>query len=236
MMNRQLADDKETSTWQQQLNAVEPSATNPIAEDGKEMPRDQHYWNDFVKDRKKSAEQKTVGAKTAAKMAPASQALEFENGGGQAEIAQPPEVPGFAGPGALAAPVTSPPAVVAQAPNRNAAVPAIASADRLGQPARAYAGRAETFGMQTKLQNRALALAPRQQLAPATDGTFDLYATGIGRRKLRFVLRCLRYNGGLSRAKAHYFAMVNPATNTAPAPLRTHSSKPKVATRFRPSG
>lgn len=55
MMNRQLADDKETSIWEQ-LNAVETSAKNPVAKDGQEMVRDQKYWNDFVKDRKSSAD------------------------------------------------------------------------------------------------------------------------------------------------------------------------------------
>ena len=55
MMNRQLADDKEDSIWEQ-LNAVEKSAVNPVADDGKELVYDQKYWNDFVKDRKGSKE------------------------------------------------------------------------------------------------------------------------------------------------------------------------------------
>jgi general secretion pathway protein D len=55
MMNRQLADDKEGSIWKQ-LNAVETSAINPVAEDGHEMVRDQKYWHDFVQNRKGSAE------------------------------------------------------------------------------------------------------------------------------------------------------------------------------------
>ncbi len=55
MMNRQLADNKEQSVWNQ-LNAVEQSAINPVAEDGKEMTFDHKYWGEFVKDRKGSKE------------------------------------------------------------------------------------------------------------------------------------------------------------------------------------
>ena len=55
MMNRQLADNKENSVWTQ-LNSVETSAINPVAEDGKEMVRDQKYWDQFVKGRVGSAE------------------------------------------------------------------------------------------------------------------------------------------------------------------------------------
>ncbi|HEX3598494.1 MAG TPA: hypothetical protein VHU84_00045, partial [Lacipirellulaceae bacterium] len=55
MMNRKLADDKEDSIWTQ-LNSVETSAVNPVAADGHEMVKDQKYWDQFVKDRKGSAE------------------------------------------------------------------------------------------------------------------------------------------------------------------------------------
>jgi general secretion pathway protein D len=52
IMNRQLADQKETSIYQQ-LHATETSAINPVAEDGKEMVFDQKYWTQLkVKDRK----------------------------------------------------------------------------------------------------------------------------------------------------------------------------------------
>ena len=53
MMNRQTVDDKEQSVWNQ-LNAVEKSAINPVAEDGKELVMDAKYWEDFVKNRKGS--------------------------------------------------------------------------------------------------------------------------------------------------------------------------------------
>ncbi len=55
MMNRQLADKKEDSVWRQ-LNAVEESAVNPVADDGHELVRDQKYWDQFVKNRKGSSE------------------------------------------------------------------------------------------------------------------------------------------------------------------------------------
>lgn len=55
MMNRQLVDDKENSTWQQ-LNAVEHSAINQVAEDGHEVSIDTRYWDKFVTKRKGSKE------------------------------------------------------------------------------------------------------------------------------------------------------------------------------------
>lgn len=51
MMNRELADAKERSFWEQ-ANAVEWSAVNPVAKDGAELVFDGKYWDDFVKDRK----------------------------------------------------------------------------------------------------------------------------------------------------------------------------------------
>jgi general secretion pathway protein D len=53
MMNRQLADNKERSVWDQ-LNSVEESAVNPVAKDGNELVYDEKRWNDFVKGRKGS--------------------------------------------------------------------------------------------------------------------------------------------------------------------------------------
>ena len=40
MMNRELADHKEDSIWEQ-INAVEESAVNPVADDGHELVYDQ---------------------------------------------------------------------------------------------------------------------------------------------------------------------------------------------------
>ncbi len=51
MMNRSLADRKEISYWEQ-LNAVEESALNPVAEDGKELAYNHKTWDAFVKNRK----------------------------------------------------------------------------------------------------------------------------------------------------------------------------------------
>jgi general secretion pathway protein D len=53
MINHQLADDKERSTWDQ-FNSVEQSAVNPVAADGQELAMDKKYWDDFVKNRKPS--------------------------------------------------------------------------------------------------------------------------------------------------------------------------------------
>jgi general secretion pathway protein D len=53
MMNRNLEDQKEESFWTQ-LNSVEESAVNPVAEDGQEQYFDQKYWDQFVKNRKGS--------------------------------------------------------------------------------------------------------------------------------------------------------------------------------------
>ena len=52
-MNKDLAADKEDSFWKQ-LDAVERSAVNPVAEDGHEQTFDQKHWNDFVVKRKGS--------------------------------------------------------------------------------------------------------------------------------------------------------------------------------------
>jgi general secretion pathway protein D len=53
MMNRSLVHAKEASFWTQ-LNAVEESAINPVAEDGNEVAYDQKSWEAFVKNRKGS--------------------------------------------------------------------------------------------------------------------------------------------------------------------------------------
>jgi general secretion pathway protein D len=53
MMNRQLADARESGHWEQ-LNAVEEAAVNDVAADGHEMAIDQKYWTDFVKNRQGS--------------------------------------------------------------------------------------------------------------------------------------------------------------------------------------
>jgi general secretion pathway protein D len=55
IMNRDLADRKENSVFQQ-LYAADASAVNPVAEDGKELVIDPKYWNQFVKDRKGSSD------------------------------------------------------------------------------------------------------------------------------------------------------------------------------------
>jgi general secretion pathway protein D len=55
MMNRRLVDAKEQSFWLQ-TNAVEESAVNPVAEDGKEMVYDAKKWPDLVAKRKGSKE------------------------------------------------------------------------------------------------------------------------------------------------------------------------------------
>jgi general secretion pathway protein D len=52
-LNRQLVDKKENSVWEQ-LNAVENSAVNLVAEDGKEVHYDQKTWEGLVKKRKGS--------------------------------------------------------------------------------------------------------------------------------------------------------------------------------------
>lgn len=53
MMNRSLADQREDSFWKQ-LNAVEESAINPVAEDGNELVFNQKTWDQFAKNRKGS--------------------------------------------------------------------------------------------------------------------------------------------------------------------------------------
>lgn len=55
MMNRQLADSKETSVWEQ-LNAVEEAAVNPVAADDHPLVYDQKKWKDFIPKRKGSKE------------------------------------------------------------------------------------------------------------------------------------------------------------------------------------
>jgi general secretion pathway protein D len=55
MLNRQTADNKENSIWEQ-FNAVETSAVNPVAADGHELVYDQRHWKDFVTKRKGSKE------------------------------------------------------------------------------------------------------------------------------------------------------------------------------------
>ncbi len=53
MMNRQTADAREDSFWKQ-LNDVDESAINPVAESGKELVYDQRHWKDLVSNRKGS--------------------------------------------------------------------------------------------------------------------------------------------------------------------------------------
>ncbi len=53
VMNNQLASNREDSFWRQ-LNAVEESAVNPVADDGRELVYDQKRWSDFVSKRKGS--------------------------------------------------------------------------------------------------------------------------------------------------------------------------------------
>ena len=55
MMNRQLVDNKEDSVWEQ-LNAVEESAVNPVADDGKNWSTTRRHWKDFIPKRKGSKE------------------------------------------------------------------------------------------------------------------------------------------------------------------------------------
>ncbi len=55
MMNRQLADNKENSYWEQ-MYATESSAVNPVAKDLHELAFNEKYWNDFAKNRKGSKE------------------------------------------------------------------------------------------------------------------------------------------------------------------------------------
>ncbi len=182
MMNRQLADDKESSTWNQ-LSALETSAVDPIAEDGKEVPRDQKYWDQFVKDRKVSAGE--------------------ENGGGQAAVAEQSKNDSKSKRlGAVAATSAREPGLVARGPNRGMpAGPSVGPGMLAAAP-----GRPETFGVhdawpvadgeQADYQNMYLgqpvadgkqqqlssglssrdAMAPRVELSPAQNGTLDLYA------------------------------------------------------------
>jgi type II secretory pathway component GspD/PulD (secretin) len=53
IMNHELVDNKEDSVWRQ-FNAVEESALNPVADNGKELVFDQRKWEGFVKNRKGS--------------------------------------------------------------------------------------------------------------------------------------------------------------------------------------
>src|SRR6185295_9178989 len=53
VMNGHLVDNKEESVWNQ-LNSVEESAINPVAEDGNEVSVDPKHWGDIVKNRKGS--------------------------------------------------------------------------------------------------------------------------------------------------------------------------------------
>ncbi len=55
MMNRQLADNKENSYWEQ-MYATETSAVNPVAKDGRELAFNEKYWKDFAQNRKGSRE------------------------------------------------------------------------------------------------------------------------------------------------------------------------------------
>ncbi len=55
VMNRQTADNKENSIWEQ-FNAVEEAAVNPVAADGKELVYDHRHWKDFILKRKGSKE------------------------------------------------------------------------------------------------------------------------------------------------------------------------------------
>ncbi|HVT29019.1 MAG TPA: hypothetical protein VHE81_13470 [Lacipirellulaceae bacterium] len=52
-MNDELQDKREDSFWRQ-LNAVEESAVNPVADNGHEIQYDQKHWSDFVSKRKGS--------------------------------------------------------------------------------------------------------------------------------------------------------------------------------------
>ncbi|HEX5470713.1 MAG TPA: hypothetical protein VFW73_02450 [Lacipirellulaceae bacterium] len=52
-MNNDLQDKREDSFWRQ-LNSVEESAVNPVADDGRELVYDQKHWSDFVAKRKGS--------------------------------------------------------------------------------------------------------------------------------------------------------------------------------------
>jgi general secretion pathway protein D len=54
-INKQTADNKENSIWEQ-FNAVETSAVNPVAADGHELVYDQKHWKDFIPKRKGSKE------------------------------------------------------------------------------------------------------------------------------------------------------------------------------------
>ena len=56
MMNRRPGRHEEKSAIWDQLNDVEESAINPVAEDGNELAYDHKTWDDFVKNRKGSRE------------------------------------------------------------------------------------------------------------------------------------------------------------------------------------
>lgn len=55
MMNRQLADNKENSYWEQ-MYSTESSAVNPVAKDGHELAYNEKTWNEIAKNRKGSKE------------------------------------------------------------------------------------------------------------------------------------------------------------------------------------